>query len=310
MPRRFWLPSTGGTDSITPSGVPAGWNVRASAAGSYNHLIHPHAATSPSLLGGPTIPAAGQYGRSFTYISAGLPAQTLIGTVKLGMYTRNIGNQDKLAFRVLLLNPDYSFKALVTPMVDGVAMGNWPGNNQTISSAVTAVEVAAGDHLAVEIGTKAVANNSFGQHLFGSPTDFPNDSDSGGNRGFVEFSQDVLDPPTPPNPPATLEQVGATLTSVEVAWTPPSTGPVPTSYDLRVDGGAPSNVGLTTTQEFTGLETGDELLVEVRSVKADTGLRSAWRSTTAQTLTGVVTVDGTPLRVKHPDGQWHAVELV
>lgn len=73
---------------------------------------------------------------------------------------------------------------------------------------------------------------------------------------------------SPPDPPTGLTQTGSTPVSVDVAWTAPTAGGAPTSYELRVDGGTPTDVGLVTATTILGLSPGSAHTVEVRSVAA------------------------------------------
>lgn len=85
----------------------------------------------------------------------------------------------------------------------------------------------------------------------------------------------------PPDPPTGLVQDGATLTSVTVEWVAPVAAPAPDSYEYRVDGGAPTDIGNVLTYEITGLATGVTYDIEVRSVGCGA---SDWVSVEATTL--------------------------
>jgi hypothetical protein len=103
---------------------------------------------------------------------------------------------------------------------------------------------------------------------------------------------------TPPNPPAGLTQTGATPVTVDVAWTAPATGAAPASYEVRVDGGTPVDVGLVTTHTLDTLTPATAYTVEVRSVAA-TGA-SAWVSVEA--TTAEVSGEGVALEAGHDYG--------
>lgn len=99
-----------------------------------------------------------------------------------------------------------------------------------------------------------------------------------GTSAWVSVSASTL---YPPNAPTGLTQTAATFTTVDVDWTAPATGSAPTSYEYRVDGGAPVDVGLVLTEHITGLTVETAYTVEVRSVNA--GGTSGWVSVSAST---------------------------
>lgn len=99
-----------------------------------------------------------------------------------------------------------------------------------------------------------------------------------GTSAPVSGNTDTL---SPPNPPTGLVQTTATTTSVDVAWTAPATGTAPTSYEYRVDGGDPVDVGLVLTAHITALSAGTTYTIDVRSVVA--GGTSSWASVNAST---------------------------
>lgn len=71
---------------------------------------------------------------------------------------------------------------------------------------------------------------------------------------------------SPPDPPTGLSQTGATTTSVTVGWTAPVAGADPESYEMRVDGGTPFDLGLVTSHTVTGLLPDTTYTIEVRTV--------------------------------------------
>lgn len=114
---------------------------------------------------------------------------------------------------------------------------------------------------------------------------------------FGGFSIET-EPLDPPNPPTGLTQTGATPVTVDVAWTAPATGETPTSYEVRVDGGAPVDVGLVTSHTIDTLTPSTAYAVEVRTVAA-TGT-STWASVVATTAD--VSGEGIALEAGHTYG--------
>lgn len=85
--------------------------------------------------------------------------------------------------------------------------------------------------------------------------------------------------PGVPNVPTSVSVV-AHHTTLVLSWSPPSTGPSPTSYETRIDGGSASTSSSPHT--FGGLTPGTSHTVSVRSVAA--GGSSSWVDLAADTL--------------------------
>lgn len=83
--------------------------------------------------------------------------------------------------------------------------------------------------------------------------------------------QDLL---TPPDPPINLTVTGVTSTSLTFNWQPAPTGGPVTSFEVRIDGGAPIDVGLALSYVFSGLSPSTVYLLEVRALGP--GGASAW----------------------------------
>lgn len=136
---------------------------------------------------------------------------------------------------------------------------------------------ATGDRLVLDIGLTVpfVGTAAVGAGL-GTPTGSPADStlSDGQNTAASTSSWIEIDWEDPPDPPTGLNQTGATPTTVDIEWTAPASGEAPTSYEYRVDGGTPVDVGLVITTEITGLDPSTSYDVEVRTVAA-TG-ESTW----------------------------------
>jgi hypothetical protein len=79
-----------------------------------------------------------------------------------------------------------------------------------------------------------------------------------------------------PDPPGVPTSVAADpgTTSIVLTWAAPATGDAAEGYEVRIDGGAPIDVGDVLTHTFTGLDEGTEYAVSVRAYN-DFG-DSAW----------------------------------
>lgn len=94
----------------------------------------------------------------------------------------------------------------------------------------------------------------------------------------------VIGTPPPPDAPTGLHVIDKTSTTIEVGWTAPDAGATPDGYEVRIDGGAPIDVGDTLSYEFTGLNPSTEYTIEVRAYN-DNG-SSAWVSLVVSTEAG------------------------
>lgn len=100
--------------------------------------------------------------------------------------------------------------------------------------------------------------------------------------GTIGISQVVLGTATavPPNAPTGLIATPSPDgTELQLDWTA-ATG-APTGYDVRIDGGSPTDVGNVLTHDFTGLTPGTSYTLEVRAYNAAGD--SSWASITAST---------------------------
>jgi hypothetical protein len=141
-----------------------------------------------------------------------------------------------------------------------LAFGRGPANPVTFPSASTPASgyVQAGGSPG---SAKAV-------HRIPTTTEDHRVDATSGSAGVMIVTQLVMGPLPAPEPPTALAQTGATPTSVDLAWTPPASGAAPTSYEYRIDGGAPVDVGLVTTATIPGLAPASGYVVEVRSIAA------------------------------------------
>lgn len=83
----------------------------------------------------------------------------------------------------------------------------------------------------------------------------------GGDSGWalIEATTD-----NPPDPPTGLDETHDSDSAV-LSWAAPTTGPTPAGYHVRINGGAPIDVGDVLSHEFTDLTSGATYTLEVRS---------------------------------------------
>lgn len=79
---------------------------------------------------------------------------------------------------------------------------------------------------------------------------------------------------TTPNPPTNLSVSARTIDSFLASWSPPDSGPVPDSYEYRIDVGMSFDVGTDTEVTVYVPMVGQSVSVDVRSVFE--GLFSDW----------------------------------
>ena len=82
--------------------------------------------------------------------------------------------------------------------------------------------------------------------------------------------------------PVSLRATAATKTTLAVVWGAPESGPAPTSYEIRLDGGAALDVGPVTSHIFAALTPDTPYEVAVRAVSGEGP--SAWVSRTLSTV--------------------------
>lgn len=85
----------------------------------------------------------------------------------------------------------------------------------------------------------------------------------------------------PPGVPTSLVGTPSIYTA-ELDWSAPVSGGSPSSYEVRIDGGAATDVGLVLTHTFTGLDPLTTYTLEVRAKNASGS--SAWASVSVDTL--------------------------
>ena len=155
---------------------------------------------------------------------------------------------------------------------------------------LTPVIAVAGDRIVIEIGYRACAGTSGVRNNELTMSDVvPGASDyaltAGLNdatkRNWFEFSQDIYNPPfAAPATPINLTITDITSNAMTLNWTDGGGGPV-TSYEVRIDGGTPIDVGLSVAHAFTGLSPSTVYLMEVRALGP--GGTSGWAALSAIT---------------------------
>lgn len=243
---------------------------------------------------------------------ANLPARTLTGTAT-GMLFKSYtsfgtGSVATVRAIVRVVSADGATVrgTLVTLAGTSLVQNSSNRNSKLLpSTALTPVTAQAGDRLVVEIGHYAGNTSSLSDtHVSGAGSgaaetvDLPAlDATTAAGRSWLDL---VLDDPV--QPPAGLAQVGATPTSIDVDWSAPATGPVPSSYDIRIDSGPVTSIDPSTvlaTGAFltiTDLSPATSYLIEVRSVATSPASTSAWSSITATT--------DAPAPIADPDPRW------
>lgn len=96
---------------------------------------------------------------------------------------------------------------------------------------------------------------------------------------------------SPPEVPTALVKTGSSRTTLSMDWGAPASGPTPTSYQYRVDGGGAVDVGTATQALISGLETDTSYQIQVRSVYQ--GLYSAWSAITVASTSDIVALETT-----------------
>jgi hypothetical protein len=83
-------------------------------------------------------------------------------------------------------------------------------------------------------------------------------------------------------PPVSLRPTAATKTTLAFVWDAPETGTPPTSYEVRVNGGSPVDVGLVNIRIQSSLTPATAYQIGVRAISADGP--SAWVTRTMETV--------------------------
>lgn len=300
---KYWLSRTGVVSPLTPaadsfwtestdSGVVRELSTTRDFADSLAVLsVQGSGSPAPSNIRGriyvlPLSP--GVFEGSFRYVglytgttSGGVMAQLRIrivgsdGVTKVVLYagqTATVGSTDPTASNYIV-NTTTSGAAAVSRILSGP---------------LAAYTVVAGDYLVASMGCRQLTPNGgsryAGIYLGNDSDDTPADFvvNQTGKVGWLEITRvDAV----PPNPPTDVSQSAATPTSATTSWTAPATGPTPTSYEARVDGGTAFDIGLVTSKTYTGWTPSTTKTFEVRSKNAD-GV-SSWVSTTLTTLSGI-----------------------
>lgn len=188
-------------------------------------------------------------------------------------------NDARLAIQILLISGDGT--VVRGQLFYGRASTELPVTSlatQVISGTLTPLESFAGDRIAVVLGFD-IENTGTGVLLNavnvgddGSSSDAPfTGGQTSAVRPWIEFNWD-----DPPNPPLNLGTSEVLPKKIVVGWDPPSSGVVPTGYDVRIDGRSPVTLGNLFEHSFTNVADGTEHLVEVRSRVGE--LYSPWVS--------------------------------
>lgn len=125
--------------------------------------------------------------------------------------------------------------------------------------------------------------------------------------GLTVTGPAAIDPTPVPYEPMNLALADLGVSWLKFTWGAPGPAPVPTSYDVRVDGGAIVSVGNTFEYIADGFAENSSHTFEVRSHYLSK--MSAWVSITKSTLTGTTTrwytQRGAPEVDTTPSGDWH-----
>jgi hypothetical protein len=208
---RFYLPSSG-TPDISPAFNTTSWPT-VSEADRIDAVTTRISSTMTSKAGVGNAATTRQLLRQ--YISAGLAAQTISGTIKgqvrIASNVTNVG-VCALAVRIAKCSSDGSgvteilaatqsavAEIEIPPASNGTTLTNRrleTSPNNTFSLALTSTTVSAGDRLIIELGYKDNTTNTgrYGLLSFGddSATDLPEDeTTTAANNPWVEFSGDI-----------------------------------------------------------------------------------------------------------------------
>jgi hypothetical protein len=308
---RFYFPASGAA-AVSPA-FSALWEH--TAAGARHALVTTPSNTAMTILtASPTI-AGVQDVLIRQYVSAPIGAQTISGTFSLVVPCKEGSNSQNmwLQVRISVVSNDgltergvlYAGQAQAGP--SGTTTDpNFEWNNADYLTrylsaiAVTPVVALANDRIVVELGARSASltGPSTAQMRLGDPSASGDHALGQGNnsatlRSWIELSADVF--ALPPNDPTGLAVTDTDLDMLELSWTA-STGS-PTGYDVRIDGGAPIDVGNVLTHQFTGLDVDTSYTLEVRAynVVGDSG----WASIVGDTdplpaPTGLVVLATTP----------------
>lgn len=159
-------------------------------------------------------------------------------------------------------------------------------------------------------GNTEIAIGAWGNNNEGITAVFDMLSIGGGTVGDVPSStrfatrHAVYTNPPPPGEPENLSETHD-YESITLEWDPPSSGPTPEGYEVRIDGGTPVDVGTDLDYEWTDLYANIEYEVEVRAYNSF-GF-SSWVG--LQVETDHVDPPGVPTTVASPDHSHYSVTL-
>lgn len=215
-------------------------------------------------------------------VTDALAAGVVEGTFRLAVMTSNAQSSNAfLRVIVRVVDSAGTVRGVLVDATDATALPT--GSTQTVtafSAAMTPVTAVAGDRIVVAYGAY-MNNTATTSRSINFGTWSSGNSDHAFTDGATASGKPWFEIEPPPDAPTALTQTAATTTTVDVSWTAPTGGTTPTGYDLRVDGGAPTALGLVTTRHITGLTPDTDYTVEVRATAASGN--SAWVSVLAST---------------------------
>lgn len=226
---------------------------------------------------------AGQRSLGLQCVGDALPAGPISGTVR-AVFRTNGGhpladNYASLTIRVVSNDGSVERGVLLASRHTDNESYGWGTAPRIISpTALNPVTAQAGDRLVIEVGHYRHTTATFGNAAttgvgdVAATVDVPfvdgPDEGSAEGRPWVELT---LDAP-PPNAPTGLVLSNPTASTIDMDWTAPVGGGPVAGYDIRVDGGAPVDVGNVLSHTVTGLDWGTSYTLGVRAynVNGDT----------------------------------------
>lgn len=286
--RTYFAAGTVTSSGLAPAVAPV-WDY---FSGQRADLLVAPPATSPSAG---TIPAtsANRIGCSRQFVGApadlaALVGRTISGTFRGVITMRRATGIPSAYGRVVVRVVSGDGLTVRGTLVDTLSTAALSTSNTGIrfTAALSHVTIQSGDRLLLEVGAEVAGGSSSVAITYaGGPADMDWTTPVVNDRPWFELL--VTDAP---NPPTGLIQTGATSATVDVAWTAPAAGAAPTGYDVRVDAGPPSAVGLVTATTIGALAAATPYTVEVRTT-APSGV-SAWVSVVATTAAAPPPPDG------------------